>query len=275
MNLIPVTLELIGLADSFRAEIKIETLGSEWTLSGLGGDADLGFSCNETILSEVRPVSIQAVEVTKSHISISTGLGASTNPITVTAVLRVPPELELIEGTCTLNAGARVLVRFGCGPVSEWGPGRNTANLPDKVSNVQFVRLAIGGWTPGRSVSIEIEGDDRQLFQWTMGRGVKWTAPFTISAANGNAVPVGSVAFSPRAIFLYSCGVAGSASNEINDLIIEAYIERLDEGGAPEQAATSLIGLSARCDPEIAVIAQFPGQYPQPLTSMPRMFHLT
>lgn len=274
MNLIPVTFEMTGIADSFRAEIKIETPGAEWTLSGLGGDADLGFSCNETILSEVRPVSVQSVEVTKRHVSILTGIDASSAPITLTVVLRVPAGLELIEGNCTLNPGARVRVRFGCGPTNEWGPGRNTANLPGKMSNLHFIRLAIGGWTPGRSVSIELGGDEGQSFQWAMGGGAKWTAPFTIYAANGDAVPVGSVAFSPRMISLYSCEGAGYAANEINDLIIETYIERRDGGDDSGATTAALVGLSARCDEEIAVIAQFPGQYPQSLASMPRMFYL-
>ncbi|TAM54772.1 MAG: hypothetical protein EPN57_04535 [Paraburkholderia sp.] len=274
MNLIPVTFELTGVADSFRAEIKIETSGAEWTLSGLGGDADLGFSCNETISSEARAVSIQTVEVTKTRVSIVTGYGVSATPITLTTVLLAPPGLESIEGTCTLNAGARVYVRFGSGPVIEWEPGRNTGYLPGAMSNLQFIRLAIGGWAPGRSVSIELAGSEKESFQWAMGQGAKGTAPFSISAANGSAVQVGSIAFLPKKILLCSCGGAGNIANEINDLIIEAYIERIDLAKDSGRAPTGRIGLSASCDADIAVIVQIPGQYPQRLTSEPRMFHL-
>ncbi|HVW51130.1 MAG TPA: hypothetical protein VHC91_12160 [Trinickia sp.] len=275
MNLIPVTFQLTKLADNFGAEIELKTRGAEWTVIGSEGDESLGFSCNETILNEARPVSIQSVELTKTALSIMTGAGASQEPITVTAVLCVPSDIKLIEADCTINDGARVFVRFGSGAVIEWGAGRNSGSLPSETPNLRFIRLAIGGWTTGRSVAVEVTESGSESFQWAMGQGMRGDAPFSISASNGGGVQVGRIAFSPRAIMLYSCGDgAGWGSNEVSDLLIETYIERIHPGGTSAQSNFGRIGLSAKCDPGITVIAQIPGQRPKSLTSAPRDFYL-
>ena len=275
MNLIPVTFQFTKLADNFGAAIELKTQGAGWTMIGSEGDEDLGFSCNETILSEAQPVSIQGVELTKTVLSIMTGTGASQAPITLTAVLCVPSDVKLIEADCTISDEARVYVRFGSGAVMEWRAGRNSGSMPSETSNLRFIRLAIGGWTAGRSVAVEVTGSGSEAFQWAMGQGTRGDAPFSISASNGSEVQVGRIAFSPRTIMLYSCGDgAALGSNRVSDLLIETYIERIHPGSTSAQAEFGRIGLSAKCDPDIAVIAQIPGQRPQSLTSAPRNFYL-
>jgi len=275
MNLIPVTFQFYGISANFRAEIKLETVGATWAIDGGGSDFDFGFSCNEGIMSSAVPVSVQSIELTKSTLSIFTGGGVSENAITVTALLSLESDLKSFDGYCVIDDQAKVFVRLGCGPVIEWRRGRVTGNIPDECASHTLISLAIGNWTVGRSVRIELSGTADGPVRWAFGPGMKNASHLHISTSNGRDVPISSIAFESGSIELFSStGDAGGGSSTIDDLRIEAYIERLIVDDSGEASKPGRIYLSAKCDPGVIVAAQLPGQYPQYLKSAPTAFTL-
>jgi hypothetical protein len=275
VNLLPVTFELHHVSANFCVQITLDTPGVAWTIERCEGDLDLGFSCNEGAISHPQAVSVQSIELTKSTLSILTGVDSGESVVTITASLYVADDVKSLQGHCILNDGAMIFVRLGCGPAIEWTQGRITANVPGEVDNLTFISLAIGGWGKGRSVTVELIGNGEDSIRWALGSGTRNTSPFTMYAANGGVVRVGSVSFLPRSIELFSCeGEIGGSPGTIDDLRIEVYIERLDVDDSGRRAKPGHFSLCARCDPDVVVVAQLPGQYPQYLTSAPTIFPL-
>lgn len=275
MRLIPLTLEFSQVEPNFCAEIRLETPGAVWAIDSDAGDTDIGFSCNDTIASRTQPVSVQSIEVTKSILSVHTGTGTSGAPLNLTAVLSVPADLESFNGYCTLNDDARVNARFGGGRVNEWRAGHIAGDLPGVSENLQFISLAIGGWTGAQSVAIDLTGCGEESIQWALDPGMRSSTPFKIYSSSGRVVPVGSLSFTPRTISLFGCtNGGGMVSNAIDDLRIEAYIEHSIVTGLNGLTKPRQFKLGVRCDPDITVVAQMPGQYPQYLTSGYKTFSL-
>ena len=267
MALIPAVLEFSGVAKDASLSLTLATEGATWSIGGDDAHVSEGFSFNGLALDESRASCLTSIELTDSILSIRTSpSAAASTSFTLALFIDVQPEIESVQGHCTLNAGASVMCQLGYDIGAEWRGGPFSAIVRPMPEDIRRVRLNIQGALGGMSVAIDLMTEKSEgIACWCVESGVSSAAGLMMRGVKGAALPLQMLSFTDSTIVVVPAGQAGKV---VGDIFIEAYVRRM----IPSQAAGSTdspaskwtrFHLRAASDPSATVVAQVHVQRPQ------------
>lgn len=259
MALIPVILEFSGVARDSNLHLTLSTDGATWSIGGDDVQDTEGFSYNGLAMGEARPTCLTAIELTDSVLAIRTSPNATGTAFSLQLFLDVQPEVESVQGRCTLNAGASVICHLGYDIGAEWRSGPFSAMVPSMPVDARRVRFSIQNAPVGAPISIDLitERSEGEAY-WCFDSGVSGASGLTLHGATGTALPLRTISITDRQIVV----VPGGAQKIASDLSMELYLRRTVVAATPDRPEKKLkrFHLLATCDPKAVVAVQIGAQ---------------
>ena len=180
-ELIPVVLRFKNIAADSNINFTFTTQGASWCLGSTSGDS-LGFSynvINSNRSSRVTGSCIREIEFNNAILTISTAkTGHDLYSFTLTMFLKVIEGTDFLQGYCTLNNEAQVMVNFGNKKAVEWRNGRISAVLRKSNAQYRAIFLTVSGARPGNKIVLVVDTKKG------LGK-VNWSLGPTFSEATG------------------------------------------------------------------------------------------
>lgn len=172
-KLVPIRLNFYGVGYEEIIEITLSTPGVTWSVGSAELD-EVGFSLNSLVPSDSPPVFIHRMELGEVVLAIQTSeknatIKTAADQFSIDLFLLCQGDIERIEGACTINAGAKVVVSLPLQQPIEWRRGPISATLMERISGFEAVRLVARGLGTGNSISLHLEP---RSFS---GRNVRWS----------------------------------------------------------------------------------------------------
>lgn len=158
-ELIPVVLRFKDIAANSNINFTFTTKGAIWCLGSLSGDS-LGFSynvINSNRSDGVLESCIRQIEFNNSILTIHTAdTGQDRHDFTLTLFIKAREDTDFLQGYCTLNSDAQVLVNFGNEKAIEWRNGRISAVLRKSELQYRTIFLSVSGAKPGNKIALMV-----------------------------------------------------------------------------------------------------------------------
>lgn len=246
---IPVVLLFSNVAANSNLSINLTSPGVKWSLGGSSPDS-LGFSYN--VIPDNPDNSNSCIQSISFDDDVLVVVTSPTAPefssFTLTLALTVE-DAEYLQGYCTLNNEAVVLVYFGVGGPVQWRNGRISAVLHPTGTHCVPVLLSIKGAPANARVEITVgTPPGGQPVEWTLGPEGGSVMGLTLYGGNG---PIGlsKMLYSGRRITLQTA-----------------------PSGGGQQA--SAIGLVAFLSWQAPLLPSAPGKHPVPAPGGPPCVYL-
>ena len=273
-TLIPVTMQFSNIAPNSNLNFTFTTGGASWSLGARSGDS-VGFSYNVTPESNGSQSIIQAIEFNNAVLSIRTGggnqsSGSADNAFTLTLFLQLRPGIDYVQGYCTLNNEAVVMVSFGSLAPVQWRNGRISAVLLAPHSNFRPVSFTIKGAPAGNRIDLVVS-TKRGLgrVNWSLGADFSDSNGVLLASQQGR-IPLASMSYSGNTLTFVTQSDAGNSGGNATgtlDFYMNAYITWLPED-------LNYVYLRANCSDDVSILAQVNNRQPQIVSQSDTVFTL-
>jgi hypothetical protein len=272
-TLLPVILQCNNVASNSNLNFTFTTAGVAWSLGARSGDS-VGFSYNVATSSTNTESCIQSIEFNNTVLSIRTGEstqgdGQPTNTFTLTLFLLVHPDVDYLQGYCTINNEAVVLATFGAQSAVQWRNGRISAVLAQYGSNYRPVTLTVKGARTGNTIDV-IVSTKKGLGKvtWSLGPNFADASGFALESPHGS-LPLTSMSYGNDTLSFITMPVSGNSGNTDTplDFYLNAHIT-----WTPDDL--NYIYLRTNSDSHITVIAQVHNRQPQVVSQTDTVFTL-
>ena len=256
-ELLPVVLRFNNIAANSNVNFTFTTKGVSWSLGAQSGDS-MGFTMTSDSPGGQVQSSIQNIEFTDDMLAMYTGTGAAAlSSYTLTLFLLVNDGVDYLQGYCTLNEEASVMVYFGSQRAVEWRNGRISAVLGRMNSAYRSVLLSVFGAKANNRISLDLSTHEQMgLVHWCLGPDSSESSGIMLASANG-ALPLSSVSYSDHhLVFQLASGSNSASATSSIDFILMAYISW-------ELPDLPYIYLKADCDSNVSIYAQVGNRQPQ------------
>ncbi|MGV2287329.1 hypothetical protein AAHK20_01325 [Trinickia sp. YCB016] len=273
-TLIPVTMQFSNIAANSNLNFTFTTGGASWSLGARSGDS-VGFSYNVTPASAESQSIIQAVEFNNAVLSIRTGnsnqsSGTANNAFTLTLFLQVRQGIDYVQGYCTLNNEAVVMVSFGSLAPVQWRNGRISAVLLAPHRNFRPVSFTIKGAQAGNRIDLVVSTKrGLGLVNWSLGTDFSDTNGVLLASQQGQ-IPLASMSYSGNTLSFVTQSASGNSGGNGNgtlDFYMNAYITWVPED-------LNYVYLRASCADEVSILAQVNNRQPQIVSQADTVFTL-
>jgi len=276
VTLIPVTLQFSRIASNSNLSFTFTTAGAAWSLGAKSGDS-IGFSYNVTPVSASGQSCIQAIEFNNEVLTIRTGAtaqsssGQADNAFTLTLFLQVREGVDYLQGYCTLNTEAVVLVTFGALVPVHWRNGRISAVLFAPRSNYRPISFTVQGARPGNRIEVVVSAKKGLgKVNWSMGPDFSESNGIELVGQQG-LVPLTSMSVTDTVLTFVTTpsddANASSNSGATLQFSMNAYIT-----WAPHDL--TYVYLRANCNSDVSVLAQVSNRQPQTVSQADTVFTL-
>jgi hypothetical protein len=276
VTLIPVTLQFSHIASNSNLSFTFTTAGAAWSLGAKSGDS-IGFSYNVTPVSASGQSCIQAIEFNNEVLTIRTGAAAQSssgqadNAFTLTLFLQVREGVDYLQGYCTLNTEAVVLVTFGALVPVHWRNGRISAVLFAPRSNYRPINFTVQGARPGNRIEVVVSAKKGLgKVNWSMGPDFSESNGIELVSQQG-LVPLTSMSVTDTVLTFVTTpsddANASSNSGATLQFSMNAYIT-----WAPDDL--TYVYLRANCNSDVSVLAQVSNRQPQTVSQADTVFTL-
>ncbi|NRO97489.1 hypothetical protein GWC77_16320 [Paraburkholderia sp. NMBU_R16] len=276
VTLVPVTLQFSHIASNSNLSFTFTTAGAAWSLGAKSGDS-IGFSYNVTPVSASGQSCIQAIEFNNEVLTIRTGAtaqsssGQADNAFTLTLFLQVREGVDYLQGYCTLNTEAVVLVTFGALVPVHWRNGRISAVLFAPRSNYRPISFTVQGARPGNRIEVVVSAKKGLgKVSWSMGPDFSESNGIELVGQQG-LVPLTSMSVTDTVLTFVTTpsddANASSNSGATLQFSMNAYIT-----WAPDDL--TYVYLRANCNSDVSVLAQVSNRQPQTVSQADTVFTL-
>lgn len=254
-NVIPVILQFIDVAADSNLNFTFTTPGVRWSLGMRMGDS-LGFSYN--VLPDgvygTTPC-LLAVSFNDDVLALRTSsIAPALSSFTLTLFLDVEPDTPFLQGYCTLNNEAVVLVYLGQERPVQWRNGRISAVIQRPAADYRSVLFTISGLKPSKQVDITVDTDPgRGKVKWTLGPRTSDALGMSLTTTAGSGVPISTLSCTNRQIVMQT---SDATESNAADVVMQAYVTWQPE-------SLPYIYLKAISDPDVQVYAQVGMRQPQ------------
>lgn len=219
---IPVRLEFQNVAANASLSINFTTTGIQWSMGSTSGDS-IGFSYN-VVPSDIddRNSCIKHISFNDSVLSIITSPDAPQfNSFTLTISLLVGPNVEYLQGYCTLNNEAQVLAYFGNLRPIVWRNGRFSAVLEKPSYGHSSLQIGLRGVRAGERITISVTTrPELGEVSWSLGPPGVETLGISLTSSR-DTLSLESFTYMPDRIVIDTDELSGQNSL---DLVMHAHI---------------------------------------------------
>ncbi len=271
MALIPVVLEFSGVARDSNLNLTLTTEGARWSMGADDVLESEGFSYNGSALGDTRPTCLTAIELTESVIALRTSPSASGTAFSLELFIDVQPEVESVQGHCTLNAGASVVCYLGYDIGAEWRSGQFSAIVRPMPTDLRRVQIKIRNAPVGVPMTIDLmtERSEGEAYL-CLDSGVPGAPGLLLRGVAGAPLPLESFTITDRQIVVIPSGtkIAG-------DGFIELYLRRVAAQPTSDSSPKALkrFHLRVTCDPKAIVVVRVGAQRPVALAASYSCFY--
>jgi hypothetical protein len=269
MAIIPVALQVSGVAKNYNLCFVLATPGVVWSIGDNGGDY-LGISYNATTLDNQGTSGIQRIEFTKSILTISTGPAVGSD-FTLTAFIDVPNNVQWLRGHCILNEKARVSARLGDLAPVEWRDEINCA-IPILLPDIHRATFTVRGVRQGQTIRIRLAGDgsEHASARWCAAPLANPEIGLRIGSTGGSVeLPIVMFSLDTENIDLI---IGGKGQGSSGDFIVEAYIEKIQK--CQYCPPLTSVRIRSECDESVEITARIDNHRPQYLGKAYKLFAL-
>lgn len=262
-RLMPVQLEFFDVAPDSNLGIQFTTAGVAWSLGNRGGDS-IGFSYNVVVSSASGEPCLSGIEFNDAMLSIRTAPGSGgLARFTLTLFLSIHPEVDYLQGYCTLNEEAQILASFGAQAPMQWYNGRVSATLSGYGGNYRPICLTVRGAHPGNRIEILISTrKGLGKVNWSLGPDMSEAGGILFASQNG-PLPLESLSFNNETLSF----VTASASSQNLEFYLNAFITW-------EPDELNYVYLRTASDSSVTVLAQVHNRQPQVVSRTDTVFTL-
>ncbi|MBI3284927.1 MAG: hypothetical protein HYZ65_08785 [Burkholderiales bacterium] len=209
---------------------------------------------------------IQKIAFTDGMLAIRTASdNSSLSSFTLTLYLRVTSGVDYLQGYCTLNNEANVMVYLGSQRAVEWRNGRISAVLRGPESRFRGVLVSVFGAAPGNKISMELSTKKGLgLVNWCLGPAFSESSGIMLTSANGT-VPLASMSYA-NSHLVFEIAQNANASAAM-DFVMATYITW-------EPVDLPYLYLKASCDSNVSMYAHVGNRQPQLVSQTYTVFTL-
>lgn len=270
-SLLPVVLQFSNIAPNSNINFTFTTVGAYWSLGAKSGDS-VGFSYNLTPESATGTSCIQKIEFNNAVLSIRTGaIDQTNNAFTLTLFLQVRPDVDYLQGYCTLNNEAVVMATIGAQGAVKWCNGRISAVLVGHEKNYRNLSFTVTGAQPGNKIDLIVNAKQGMgRVNWSLGPNFS-DANGVLLASNQGGIPLSSLSYGTDTLSFITSAVANANSNTNSTDTLAFYLSAYIVW-APEDL--NYIYLRTTCNNDITVLAQVGNRQPQIVSQSDTVFTL-
>lgn len=264
-ELLPVVMRFSNIAPNSNINFTITTSGVAWSLGARSGDS-MGLTMNAEYESNQWRSSIQHLEFAEGMLALRTANdGGSNSSFVVTMFVRVTPGVDYLQGYCTLNNEASVLVYFGAQRAVEWRNGRISAVLRSIENKFRSVLITAQGASPGDRIALQVTTKTGLgAVQWSLGESYAESEGILLTGANA-PLPLTSFFYTGSNIMFDIA--RENAGNQSLDFLMLAYVTW-------EPIDLPYIYLKATCDRNVSMYAHVGNRQPQLVSQTYTVFTL-
>ena len=167
---------------------------------------------------------IRSIEFNRSMLTVRTSgnIGRLYN-FSLTLFIKLSPNIDFLQGYCTLNREGHVLVNFGDDKEMEWRNGRISAVLKKTTDQYRAVFMSVSGAKPGNKVVLSV-ATKKGLgkVNWCLGPVFSDSQGIKIPNCN-TPIPISSFSYGNSEI-VFQTG-QGQSHNNTLDFSFVAYIK--------------------------------------------------
>ncbi|MBU9168187.1 hypothetical protein [Burkholderia gladioli] len=267
-RLMPVQLEFLDIAPNSNLGIHFTTAGVAWSLGDRAGDS-IGFSYNLAVSSASGEPCLSGIEFNDAMLTLRTGdIAGGLARFTLTLFLAVHPEVDYLQGYCTLNEEAVIQASFGAQAPMQWHNGRVSATLSGYGGCYRPICLTVRGALPGNRIDVLVSTKKGLgKVSWSLGPDFSEAGGVLFASQNGQ-LPLQSLSFGNHALsFVTAAGKDGGGAGTALEFYLNAFIT-----WTPDDL--NHVYLRTTSDSSITVLAQVHNRQPQVVSQTDTVFTL-
>lgn len=264
-ELLPVVMRFSNIAPNSNINFTITTSGVVWSLGARSGDS-MGLTMSPQYADSHWHSCIQNLEFAEGMLALKTADDNTPNSsFVLTMFVRVTPGVDYLQGYCTLNNEASVLIYFGAQRAVEWRNGRISAVLRSLESKFRSVLITVQGANPGDRIGLQVTTKTGLgVVNWSLGENYSEAEGILLTCASG-PLPLSSFFYTASNI-LFDVARENISSQPL-DFLMLAYVTW-------EPSNLPYIYLKATCDRNVSMYAHVGNRQPQLVSQTYTVFTL-